>query len=90
MRFNFFYRVVYSPRWVVLMAIRMYQKTLSFDHGILRHLYPDGYCRFYPTCSEYGYGCIEKHGLVKGSVLTLSRVFRCNPFSKGGIDEVPK
>lgn len=85
-----FFRVVYAPRWVVLLMIRVYQKTLSFDHGILRHLYPEGFCRFHPTCSEYGYKSIERHGLLKGGMLTLWRVFRCNPFNKGGIDEVPE
>lgn len=70
--------------------IRIYQRTLSFDHGLLRHLYPDGYCRFHPTCSEYGYRCIERHGLIKGGVYTLWRVVRCNPMNKGGIDEAPE
>lgn len=70
--------------------IRVYQKTLSFDHGWLSTLYPQGFCRFYPTCSEYGYKCMESHGVTKGSVLTLWRILRCNPFSKGGIDEPPK
>lgn len=78
------------PRHGVLFLIRLYQKTLSFDHGLMKFFYPDGFCRFYPTCSEYGHGAIKKHGLVKGSRLTVWRIIRCNPFNKGGIDEVPE
>lgn len=78
------------PKIIVLWSIRLYQNTLSLDHGVMRKLYPDGFCRFYPTCSEYGYGCVERHGVVKGSWLTVWRVLRCNPFSAGGVDEVPK
>ncbi len=43
-------------------------------------------CRFYPTCSEYTKQAIEKYGLLKGVFLGLKRIFRCNPFSKGGYD----
>lgn len=78
------------PRIIVLWSIRLYQNTLSFDHGVMRKLYPDGFCRFYPTCSEYGYGCVERHGVIKGGALTVWRVLRCNPFSAGGVDEVPR
>jgi uncharacterized protein len=73
----------------VLWLIRIYQKTLSFDHGLLSHLYPYGYCRFRPTCSDYTYQAIERHGIIKGGWLGLKRVVRCNPFNKGGIDPVP-
>ena len=72
----------------VLNMIRLYQKTLSFDHGWPRYLYPNGYCRFHPTCSEYGYQAIEKYGIIRGGIMTVGRILRCNPFSKGGIDPV--
>lgn len=45
-------------------------------------------CRFEPTCSHYTQQAIEKHGLLKGSVLGLERILRCNPFCKGGHDPV--
>lgn len=80
----------YFPRYLTLFAIRLYQKTLSFDHGYLKFLYPDGYCRFYPTCSEYGYQAIQKYGLLRGGWMSVWRIIRCNPWSKGGVDEVPK
>ena len=70
----------------ILAAIRFYQKTLSPDHGIFRSKHPFGYCRYYPTCSEYGYQAINKYGLIKGSLKALYRIIRCNPFSAGGYD----
>lgn len=46
-------------------------------------------CRFTPTCSAYAVQAIEKFGIFKGTVLAVYRVLRCNPFCKGGIDNVP-
>ena len=46
-------------------------------------------CKFIPTCSEYGLEAIEKYGAFKGGFLTIWRILRCNPFSKGGYDPVP-
>ena len=46
-------------------------------------------CPYFPTCSEYGLEAIEKYGALKGSILALWRILRCNPFSKGGYDPVP-
>lgn len=78
----------YYPRYFVLGLIKIYQKTLSFDHGIIKYLYPHGYCRFKPTCSEYGYTAIERYGLFKGGVMAIWRILRCTPFNKGGWDPV--
>ncbi len=47
-------------------------------------------CRFYPTCSSYGIDAFKEHGAIKGFILTVWRILRCNPFSKGGVDYVPK
>lgn len=46
-------------------------------------------CRFTPTCSNYGIEAIEKYGSFKGSILTIKRIIRCNPFTKPGYDPVP-
>lgn len=64
-----------------------YQKTVSFDHGPLKILYPYGYCPFYPSCSEYTRLSILKDGVLKGSVKGVWRICRCHPFTKGGIDK---
>ena len=44
---------------------------------------------YYPSCSQYGLEAVEKYGALKGGLLALWRIIRCNPFSKGGYDPVP-
>lgn len=68
---------------VFISLIRFYQKYLS-------PLKKTGTCKYYPTCSEYAAQAIEKHGALKGLVLAVWRILRCNPFSEGGIDPVPE
>jgi putative membrane protein insertion efficiency factor len=75
---------------IVLKLIRFYQKTLSPDHGKLKKSFPQGFCRYSPTCSEYTYQSVEKFGLLKGGSLGFWRILRCNPFSHGGPDPVQK
>ena len=70
------------PRLVMLGFIRLYQMTIS--RGL-----PADSCRFYPSCSHYGYQAIYKYGVLKGSLMAAWRVLRCNPFNRGGIDPVP-
>ncbi len=77
-------------RKIILKLIKIYQKTLSLDHGPLSFLYSEGFCRFRPTCSEYAYQAIEKYGTIKGSLIGFWRINRCNPFNKGGFDPVPE
>lgn len=76
------FTVMNLPRMGLLGLIRIYQMTLS-------RTVPSGSCRFYPTCSHYGYQAIYKYGVLKGSVMAAWRVVRCNPFNKGGYDPVP-
>lgn len=80
----------YLPRNLVALVIRLYQKTLSPDHGWLKVLYPYGYCKFHPSCSQYAYESVMKKGAVWGSIKALWRILRCNPWSKGGVDPVDK
>lgn len=70
--------------------IRVYQKTLSLDHGPLSRMKKYPLCKFYPTCSEYGRQAIGKHGVIKGGWIAMTRVARCHPWSHGGVDEVPE
>lgn len=67
---------------MLIFFIRIYRKYLSPFKG-------RSYCIYTPTCSQYGIECIEKYGALKGSFLTIKRIIRCNPFSKGGYDPVP-
>ena len=66
---------------VLITAIKFYQKYISPMKSTK--------CPYIPTCSQYGLEAINKHGALKGGILTFWRIMRCNPFSKGGIDPVP-
>ena len=67
---------------LLIGAIRLYRKTLSPFIG--------QQCRFEPSCSHYGEEAIENHGALRGSLLTVWRILRCGPWSKGGYDPVPE
>lgn len=79
-------KIVKLPRKPFLLLIKIYQKTFSPDHGLLKIFFPYGYCRFNPTCSDYGYKAIEKYGIIRGFPKAIWRILRCNPFNKGGND----
>jgi len=65
-----------------MRCIRFYQATLSPDHGPLRHLFPYGFCKHDPTCSQYGSEQIARHGVVVGCCKATWRIIGCNPWSK--------
>lgn len=58
-------------------------------HFYQHHFHHPPTCRFYPTCSQYAEEALAVHGALWGSVLSIWRVLRCNPFGKGGFDPVP-
>ena len=64
-----------------IYLIELYQKYISkfLESKNIR-------CKFYPTCSEYTKQAIEKYGVIKGCMLGIVRILKCNPFSKGGYD----
>ncbi len=76
------------PKIFVLKLIKLYQKTLSFDHGPLKSMFPGGFCRYNPSCSQYTYEAVAKYGVIKGGGKGLWRIMRCNPWAKGGDDPV--
>ena len=69
-------------REAFLLPVKAYRKYLS-------PLKSAPTCRFTPTCSQYAIDAVREWGIVAGTVLTLFRIVRCNPFSKGGDDPVP-
>jgi putative membrane protein insertion efficiency factor len=66
---------------IFISLIKAYQYTLSPLLGPA--------CRFYPSCSEYAYQAIMRHGPVRGLFLAIKRILRCHPFHPGGVDPVP-
>lgn len=77
----------YWPWWKraasypAVLFIMMWRKLISPLYGQV--------CGFYPSCSAYGLEAVTVHGLIRGSVLTVWRILRCNPFTGGGINHVP-
>jgi len=67
---------------VMIWLVRLYQKYIS---PLKRPC-----CRFTPTCSSYAIEAFQKRGFFIGMILTVWRILRCNPFSKGGYDPVPE
>ena len=72
---NKFFQIIFTS------MIRVYQYTLSPVLG------PS--CRFYPSCSEYAYQAIMRHGPLSGLIMAFRRILRCHPFHPGGVDPVP-
>ncbi len=73
---------------LIILLIKFYQKTLSPDHGMFKARYPYGFCRFYPTCSEYAIDSLTKYGLIKGIWYSFIRIIKCNPFTKPQINKI--
>ncbi len=70
-------------KYLCVWIIRFYQKFLS-------KLKREPTCRFQPTCSSYAIQAFQKRGFLIGMILTVTRIFRCNPFCAGGYDPVPE
>lgn len=67
--------------WLLLQPIYLYQKYIS-------PMLPPS-CRFTPTCSTYAVESLKKHGPIKGLLLAIWRILRCNPWGGSGYDPVP-
>jgi len=81
--------IIQLPANIAKLLIRIYQKILSFDHAFWANPKIFRVCIYHPSCSEYTYQAIDKHGLVKGIIMGIFRILRCNPFAQGGYDPVP-
>ena len=72
--------IINIPKKVEIFLINIYQRKISSSFGKR--------CIFYPTCSEYTKQAVDKYGIIKGNILGIIRILKCNPFSKGGIDHL--
>lgn len=68
--------------FALLFLVRCYMIFLSPFFG--------GACKFHPSCSNYAYEAIARHGARRGVVLAVKRLLRCRPFTMGGFDPVPE
>ena len=67
-------------RSIVVAPIRGYQRLVSPALGQR--------CKYYPSCSQYAVQAVENYGILRGFVLAVWRLVRCNPWSHGGVDPV--
>lgn len=72
---------------LILILLIFYKKNLASGMKILG--FAPFSCRFIPSCSDYTYQAIMRYGTIKGFLLGLRRLLRCNPFSEAGLDPVP-
>ena len=68
-------------KWILISIINLYQKIPFASHN---------QCRFIPTCSNYAKEAIITYGSIKGSILAIKRILKCNPLGPSGYDPVPK
>ncbi|MDE5583829.1 MAG: membrane protein insertion efficiency factor YidD [Ruminococcus sp.] len=69
-------------KFIFISLIKFYRRFIS-------PLFPPC-CKYYPTCSTYALTALQRFGAVRGTLLALWRLIRCNPWSMGGIDYVPE
>lgn len=68
---------------ICVALIELYRKYISPIKG-------KPCCKYYPTCSQYALICYSRFNFFKATALSVWRILRCNPFSKGGIDYPPE
>lgn len=71
-----------AVRYAFILPIKFYRRFIS-------PLTPSA-CKYYPSCSAYAIEAYRRHGVFMGTVLTIWRLLRCNPWSYGGVDHVPE
>ncbi len=78
-------------RFFFIVLIRVYQFFCSPDHSFWAKIFfPQGFCPFYPSCSDYMKESITTRGIIRGVCLGVWRICRCHPWTDGGIDHPPK
>lgn len=73
--------LVLVPRNLAILLLIAYRRVVSPLYGDV--------CRYHPSCSRYAQEAVQQRGFVVGSALAAWRVLRCNPWSRGGVDDPP-
>lgn len=76
----------FIAREILVLLIRLYQYTLSLEHGLLGYALPYRVCRFVPSCSAYAIDALRQYGLPAGIMVSLKRILKCHPWHQGGYD----
>ncbi len=63
-------------------------KVINFYKKATKNTNPT--CRYHPTCSTYAKTAYERHNFFYATIISIWRILRCNPLSKGGYDPVPE
>ena len=66
---------------IFILPIKIYQRLISPFIGAS--------CRYMPTCSDYAIEAIDKFGIIKGTILSIKRILKCNPLGSSGYDPIP-
>ena len=74
--------VVLLPRNAVVLLLKAYRLLVSPLYGDV--------CRYHPSCSRYALEAVQQSGVAVGAALAVARVVRCNPWSRGGVDDPPQ
>lgn len=82
-------KLKFSPSFLVAGLIGLYQRVFSPDHSWLSARFPYGFCRHYPSCSEYSRQSFLQFGFWKGLFLSAKRVSHCHPWAEPSVDPVP-
>lgn len=76
------HNIALLPRNAAVAFLLLYRKFISPIYGDV--------CRYYPTCSAYGLGAVQRFGVIRGGWLTARRLMRCHPWAKPDFDYVPE
>nr|WP_279550090.1 membrane protein insertion efficiency factor YidD [Leucobacter weissii] len=76
------YELWLLPRNAAIAVMLVYRAVISPLYGQV--------CRYYPSCSRYACDAFQRQGFVAGVVLTVWRLIRCNPLTRGGVDDAPE
>jgi uncharacterized protein len=71
---------MHAARAALTAPLRAYQRVVS---PVLPRR-----CKYHPSCSQYAVEAIRSQGILRGLVLAVWRLLRCNPWSHGGVDRV--